>query len=133
YAWPRLDVEVRCSKGTYIRSLARNLGEALGCGAYVETLRRTRVGPFAVDGAVTLGIPPLGIHQRLRPMAEAVAELPRVDVDAETAARLRHGQFPPAPAGTRSGDAAVFAAGELVAVAYLDGNRLRPTKVIPVE
>ena len=133
FRWPRLDVEVRCGKGTYIRSLARNLGEALGCGAYVEALRRTRVGPFETDGAVTVDMPSDAILARMRPIADAVAELPRVEVDADTAVRLRHGQFPPAPAGTKSGNSAVFASGELVAVAYLDGNRLRPTKVIPVE
>ena len=54
YAYPELDMEVRCGKGTYIRSLARDLGERLGCGAYVQVLRRTRVGPFAVEDAVTL-------------------------------------------------------------------------------
>ena len=133
FAWPRLEVEVRCGKGTYIRSLARDLGEKLGCGGYVEALRRTHVGPVTTDSAVTLDLPMDAIRERLRPMSEAVAELPRVDVDAETAGRLRHGQFPPAPAGTKSGDLAVFAAGNLIAVAHLDGRRLRPTKVIPAD
>jgi tRNA pseudouridine55 synthase len=133
FNWPRLDLEIRCSKGTYIRSLARNLGEKLGCGAYVEILRRTHVGAFTADRAVTLDMPADAVRSRLRPIAEGVVELPRVDVDAETAARLRQGQFPLAPSGTKSGDSAIFSGGELVAVAYLDGNRLRPTKVIPAD
>lgn len=49
-----LDVEVDCSSGTYIRALARDLGEALGTGGHLTALRRTAVGPFSVDDAVTL-------------------------------------------------------------------------------
>src|SRR5262249_52043431 len=54
YDWPRLDVEVRCGKGTYIRALARDLGDRLGVGGYIETLRRHRVGPFDAADAVPL-------------------------------------------------------------------------------
>ena len=49
YAWPRLDLEIDCGSGTYIRSIARDLGEALGCGGLVEVLTRTRIGPFTLD------------------------------------------------------------------------------------
>ena len=52
YEYPWLKVEIRCGKGTYVRSLARDLGERLGCGALVQTLRRTRVGLFVVEDAV---------------------------------------------------------------------------------
>ena len=55
YAWPDLTLEIDCGKGFYVRSLARDLGARLGCGGYLTALRRTRVGPFAVDAAVTLG------------------------------------------------------------------------------
>lgn len=48
------DLEVCCSKGTYIRTLAEDIGEALGCGAHLVGLRRTGIGPFVIDGAVTL-------------------------------------------------------------------------------
>ena len=48
-----LEIEVECGKGTYIRSLAHDLGEALGCGAHLASLVRTRVGPFAVESAVS--------------------------------------------------------------------------------
>jgi tRNA pseudouridine55 synthase len=50
----RLAVEVECSAGTYIRSLARDIGEELGCGAHLAALRRTQAGPFAVDAALPL-------------------------------------------------------------------------------
>ncbi len=51
YAWPTLAVRVRCGRGTYIRSLARDLGRSLGTGGHLASLRRTRVGGFAVEGA----------------------------------------------------------------------------------
>jgi tRNA pseudouridine55 synthase len=52
YAWPFLDVEIDCGKGTYVRSIARDLGRALGCCGLVETLRRTRVGPFTAEQGI---------------------------------------------------------------------------------
>src|SRR5258706_265528 len=79
-------VLVLCGKGTYIRSLARDLGEALGVGAYVLTLRRTRVGPFTPEQASREG------DVRPMPSGLALAELPRVEVDAAAVVRLRQGQ-----------------------------------------
>ncbi len=54
YAWPLLTIDVECGKGTYIRSLARDLGAALGCGGMLMSLRRTRVGQFTIDRATPL-------------------------------------------------------------------------------
>ncbi len=54
YEWPRLDLEIVCGRGTYIRAIARDLGAALGCGACCEALTRTAVGPFTLDEAVNL-------------------------------------------------------------------------------
>jgi tRNA pseudouridine55 synthase len=54
-AWPYVRCTISCSKGTYIRSIARDCGELLGCGAYVTKLRRTRSGGFTVDDACTVG------------------------------------------------------------------------------
>ncbi|MFL5338824.1 MAG: tRNA pseudouridine(55) synthase TruB [Gemmataceae bacterium] len=127
-SWPTLEVEVRCGKGTYIRSIARDLGDRLGCGGYVQVLRRMRVGPFSVDDAVGLDSesPPL------RPVAEALAELPHVVVSADEAVRLRQGQTIPHDG---SGEVAVFDADNgLVAIANADetGKRLRPVKTFSV-
>jgi tRNA pseudouridine55 synthase len=59
YSWPRLKIDVRCGKGTYIRSLARDLGAALGTGGMLTELRRTAVGPFMIERAVpTAALPP---------------------------------------------------------------------------
>jgi tRNA pseudouridine55 synthase len=138
YAYPHLELEVHCGKGTYIRSLARDLGERLGCGGLVRTLRRTRVGPFTAEGAVTLDTPAEAARSRLLPGTLAVAELPRLDLPEPEVRRLCLGQtvpVPAVPAGTAAGEAevAVFdAAGQLAAVAALDPRRklLRPTKVM---
>jgi len=54
YAWPRLKIRVSCSSGTYIRSLASDIGDTLGCGAYLEELRRTRIGKFRIEEAVSI-------------------------------------------------------------------------------
>jgi tRNA pseudouridine55 synthase len=140
YEYPRLDLEVSCGKGTYIRSLARDLGERLGCGALVETLRRTRVGPFEAAGALTLDADAEAARSRLLPVSAAVAELPRVALPGAEVSRLRHGHAVPLPDSFPWPDAAtetevgVFDdAGALVAVALADRDqrRLRPEKVLP--
>jgi tRNA pseudouridine55 synthase len=134
YSYPRLDLEVRCGKGTYIRSLARDLGDRLGCGALVQTLRRTRVGPFSVDEAVTLATAPESARGRVLPPAAAVAELPRVTAADDDLHRLCQGQaISLADFGeVAAAEAAVFAPdGRLAATARLDPVRrlLRPEKV----
>src|SRR5262249_38245272 len=92
YEYPLLDVEVRCGKGTYIRSLARDLGERLGCGGLIQTLRRFRVGRFSVDDALSLDADKSSARARLRPLDEAVAALPRITLADAEIARLRQGQ-----------------------------------------
>ncbi len=134
YEYPVLDVEVRCGKGTYIRSLARDLGERLGCGAYVETLRRTRVGPFSVEDAVSLDAHPDVARSRLLPVEAAVAELPQLTLQLEEARRFCLGQAVAVEKGTEpASPVAIFdAAQRLLAIAEYDTTRrlLRPTKVL---
>ncbi len=93
-------VDLDCSKGTYVRSLARDLGEALGCGGHLDSLRRTAFGPFTLEGSVTLGDieGPQGavrVTEALLPLVRALAHLRRVDVDAAGARSLRGGQQQP--------------------------------------
>lgn len=92
YDYPWLDVEVRCGKGTYIRSLARDLGKHLGCGALVENLRRTRVGVFGLSQAHPLETASLELSKQLLPLAWAVAELPRLNLPAAEIAHIRQGR-----------------------------------------
>lgn len=136
YDWPFLELEVDCGKGTYIRSLARDLGAALHCGGIVHKLRRTRVGPFTTQDALSIDTPPEAI--RLRPVADALKALPTITlVDCE-ATQFAHGQ----PLQLRSGLAVhndalattvgVFDAhGQPLGVGILSNNRLRPSIVLP--
>lgn len=91
-----LVVSVTCSKGTYIRTLAADIGRALGCGAYLTALRRTDVGPFSVASAVALetlqGEGPEAGRKRLMPVEVLVASLPRCDLPEDAARRFRQGQ-----------------------------------------
>jgi tRNA pseudouridine55 synthase len=137
YEYPWLELEVVCGKGTYIRSLARDLGERLGCGGLVETLRRTSIGPFAVGDALTLEADAATARARLLPVAAAVADLPRVRLDANGAGRLRQGQQVAADAAPPGAEeCAVFdEGGALVAVCRVDpaSGLLHPEKVLPPE
>ncbi len=94
---PNVEIEVECAKGTYIRSIAHDVGIALGCGAHVSELVRTRVGPFDIDRA--LG--PAGLREaiengaleaHLRPTDLGLAHLPSVTAEIEDEKDLRHGQ-----------------------------------------
>ncbi|HWG43258.1 MAG TPA: tRNA pseudouridine(55) synthase TruB [Gemmataceae bacterium] len=137
YAYPHLELEVHCGKGTYIRSIARDLGERLGCGALVETLRRTRVGPFTTEAALTLETEAETARARLLPAEMAVAELPRLVLPADDLKRLQQGQrvaLAGVPEGMEEpGEMAVFdTMDRLIAVALLDprDRLLRPVKVL---
>ena len=88
----RVVLEVRCSPGTYVRALARDMGEALGVGGHLEALRRTRSGAFGLDEAVSWDdIPGLGA-ERLLPMDRLLADMPAITVGDEGMAALRHGR-----------------------------------------
>lgn len=132
YKYPQLQIEVRCAKGTYIRSLARDLGDRLGCGGLIETLRRTRVGPFTVEDAVSVDLDPGAIGAHLLPLAAAVAELPHLAVADQDAARLRKGGAVSIPGNSFAEAAAFDENGELIAVVRSDqeASVFYPEKVI---
>jgi len=91
---PRLTLDIMCSKGTYIRALARDLGLALGCGAHLQALRRTAVGEFRIEQATPLSAiekDGLDIMSILLAAEQAVADWPRVQLDAGSAVRVRNG------------------------------------------
>lgn len=123
-----VDVTVRCSSGTYIRSLARDLGERLGVGGHLTYLRRTRVGPYEIGSART--IEELSNKCEILPMAEAVAAaFPRRDVTAEQARLVAHGGRLPA-AGLGNGPIGVFAPdGTLLALVEERGGQARSLAV----
>ena len=91
-----LQVRVECSKGPYVRTLAFDLGALLGCGAHLTALRRTRIGPFGLDGAIALAdleaLPAEARDARLAPVDALLAHLPRLQLDAAQTRSLTHGQ-----------------------------------------
>jgi tRNA pseudouridine55 synthase len=129
YTPPRLDVEVRCGKGTYIRSLARDLGDRLGCGAHVEVLRRTRVGSFTADNALSLDTDSVTARDRLLPASSALAELPTVYLDAIQTTRFRQGQALPWMEA-EAVEVCVVGDGTVLGVGRTEGGLLRPDKVL---
>ncbi len=119
-------IGVDCSAGTYIRSLAADLGTALGGGAHLRALRRTAVGAFTLEEAAGPD------EAELRPVADAVRTLDRIDIDDETAALVANGRVLP-EWGPGSGPWAVFRPdGELVAVYERYREELvKPAVVLP--
>ena len=93
---PFVNVVVRCSKGTYIRSLARDIGERLGCGAHLSGLRRTHAGPLSGDQALSIEqLEAMSLEQRracLLPVDTLLHSVARVDLSDEDATRFCHGQ-----------------------------------------
>ena len=89
-----LELRVVCSKGTYIRVLAEDIGEALGCGAHLGGLRRTASGRFRIEQAATLELLADAEERRRRllPLPALLGDLPRAELDAAEEARLRQGQ-----------------------------------------
>lgn len=95
WAGDRLRLRVACSKGTYVRTLAEEIGAALGCGAHLAALARTRVGPLRLADAVTLDAlaaePEKVRRARLLPVDTLLAGLPRVELAEAKARRFAHG------------------------------------------
>ena len=90
---PHLTLQVTCSSGTYIRSLAHDLGQILDCGGHVTALRRTAISQFKVETAVSLhALTPENIEEHVQATDTAVAHLPRLELSMEDTAALRLGQ-----------------------------------------
>jgi tRNA pseudouridine55 synthase len=126
---PSLTLAVRCGKGTYVRTLAADLGEALGCGAHLTALRRTRVGAFAIEGAVAME--QLAEAALLSP-AEALSDLPSLCLDETIARDVRDGKVKTVEQLTSPADGWVRLLrpdGSLLAVAAGAGGRLRLERV----
>jgi tRNA pseudouridine55 synthase len=138
YEWPRLELEIDCGSGTYIRSIARDVGAELGCGGLVEVLTRTRIGPFTLAGALdpdTLSA--ATIAAALRPAREAVTELPSLSLTAVQVKAIIQGQdlsFDEVSSGpTTAGEIALYGPdGALVAIAEYNppGRRIQPRRVL---
>ena len=137
---PELELSVRCTKGTYVRTLAEDIGEALGCGAHVVGLRRTGVGPYGDDGLVTMeqlqstleadGLP--GLDRLLLPVESALMHWPEIRLSSDSAFYVRQGQpvlVPNAPTEGRvrlyDPDQRFIGVGEI-----LDDGRVAPRRLM---
>jgi len=136
--YPEATILVSCSSGTYIRTLAADIGAALGGCAHLGTLRRTRVGGFTLDDAFTLEQIEAGPDAMVRAPTDAVRDLECVVVDAERARAVAHGATFAAPAliGERDGAgpfAVVDEAGALLAVYERRGGGVKPSVVLAAQ
>jgi len=107
---PCLTLAIECSKGTYIRSLAHDIGIQLGCYAYLEALVRTRSGPFLLPESITLeqlaeAVATDTVQRYLYPVDKALEQYRALIVDAETAERVKHGNAFRTPTGRPQGTA----------------------------
>ena len=131
-------VDLRCGAGTYVRSLARDLGERLGTGGYLGALRRTEAAGLAVDASFTPErLEALATAGRLGDAILPVGELlslPHVVLDPDAALAFRNGSARQLVGVLATdGRAAVFDGGELIGIGSVSSNRLQPEKVLPRE
>jgi tRNA pseudouridine55 synthase len=133
--------EAVCGKGTYVRSLARDIGRALGCFGHITQLRRTAVGPFTLDEAVTLEeLEQLAegrtLDEALQPVESALSDVLHVPVSGADAARLQRGQA----VILRGRDAPIISGlgyathkGTLLALVEMARGEIRPTRVFNLD
>jgi len=137
---PEVDIHLECSKGTYVRTLAEDLGRVLGCGAYVSALRRIRSGPFGIEDSVTIetlealqgsGLPS-ELDKFLLPADTAVGALPLVSLSESGGFYMRQGQPVMVPNAPRGGIVRVaLHSGEFLGVGeILDDGRVAPRRLI---
>ncbi len=133
---PESVIDVYCSSGTYVRSLANDIGKALGTGAYLVGLRRTKSGRFTLRDAVPLRVLREAFeagdwYKNLIPAAEALADWPMVELDADQMEFVRHGHRIPAESGQTGWARGVSEQGDLVALMEVDEDTLewQPRKV----
>jgi tRNA pseudouridine55 synthase len=137
WAPPEVVVDVHCSSGTYVRSLANDMGNELGCGAYLVGLRRTKSGRFSLRDATPLRKLQEAFrsgewYKYLIPAAEALADWPALELDPDQVEAVKHGHRVPAPEDSKAGMVrGVSMAGELVALMELDdtAREYQPKKV----
>jgi tRNA pseudouridine55 synthase len=133
---PEAVIDVFCSSGTYVRSLANDLGAALGCGAHLVGLRRTRSGRFTLRDAVPLrrlqeSFITKDWYKYLIPAAEALGEWPAIELDGDQVELVRHGHRIPAEAGSTGMARGISQQGDLVALMEFDeaAQEWQPKKV----
>ncbi len=134
-----VELELVCGKGGYVRSIARDLGSALGCGGHVSDLRRTKSGGFTFDRAIGFdqldGIRETGGDDLLLPLEAGLVDLPKVQIRLQEASRLKNGN--PAPVtytDLEYGDEAwACCDGQPIAIVTYRGGMLHPSRVFVLD
>jgi tRNA pseudouridine55 synthase len=134
WAPPEAVIDVYCSSGTYVRSLANDLGQVLGCGAHLVGLRRTKSGQFSLRDAVSLrrlqeAFDAGNWYQFLIPAADALSDWPTVELDADQVEKVRHGHRVPAPEDSSGLARGISTQGDLVALLEVVEGEWQPKKV----
>jgi tRNA pseudouridine55 synthase len=134
FAGDELAISVRCSKGTYVRTLAADIGRALGCGAYLQGLRRTAIAQFRLEHAYTLDrLEAMTMQERescLLPLDCLLQNMPVLELDAAQVKRIAQGQRLAIDTGLPDGKVRLYRAGEFIGVAVLEGRRLAPERLL---
>lgn len=129
-----LDLSVRCSKGTYIRTLGEDIGAAIGCGAHLTKLRRTAIAHFDLAHAYTLDqLAELSDSEReacVLPVDSLLPTMPKLQLDDVALKRLAQGQRLGLDTGLPDGKIALYGAQGFVGVGLLEGRRLSPDRLI---
>lgn len=123
-------IQARCSAGTYIRTLAHDLGDAVGCGAFLESLRRTRSGAFDLSQAVPAERMKEEWNRAFVPLEKLLPELPRVELDDSQARRVRHGNRVEAGLHLPEGWCRIFHGKRLVALGETGAGTIQPSIVL---
>lgn len=138
YDAPEFELEVHCSKGTYVRVLAEDIGEALGCGAHVTALRRTGVGPYGEEGMVAMEALERGavegpetLDALLLPIESAMGQWPEVRLSPDSSFYLRQGQPVLVPNAPVEGWVRLYDADGFIGVGeILDDGRVAPRRLM---
>jgi tRNA pseudouridine55 synthase len=129
-----LDISVRCSKGTYIRTLAEDIGAALGCGAHLIGLRRTAIAHFNLEHSYTLQqLTDMSDEQRetrVLPLETLMPNMPKLHLDAVQIKRLAQGQRLALDAGLPDGKISLNGQDGFIGTGILQGRRLAPDRLL---
>ena len=134
FAGDEMDLSVRCSKGTYVRTLAEDIGKALGCGAHLRGLQRTAIGDFSLVNAFSLeqleAMTPAQRDANLLPVDCMLQDLPMLELDVVQVTRLAQGQRLGMDIGLTDGKIRLYGAGKFIGIGDFLGRRLAPDRLL---
>jgi len=129
-----MEITVRCSKGTYVRTLAEDIGLALGCGAHLQGLRRTAIGQFGLEGAHNLNqmesVTMLEREAYILPLDSLLQDMRVLHLDAAQVTRIAQGQRLAIESVLLDGKVRLYGAGRFIGVADLVEQRLTPVRLL---